>query len=57
MPQMMPLNWTILYLMFNLIFYIFMVNNYFNINFQPHTPLLQLQSNHSQSFYNFWPLN
>nr|QLY89905.1 ATP synthase F0 subunit 8 [Ironoquia dubia] len=34
MPQMMPLNWTILYILFNLVFYIFMVNNYFNINFQ-----------------------
>nr|YP_009918964.1 ATP synthase F0 subunit 8 [Potamophylax latipennis]QMP96544.1 ATP synthase F0 subunit 8 [Potamophylax latipennis] len=56
MPQMMPLNWIILYSTFNLIFYLFMINNYFNLNFTNNkTP--DLKSNYSKSFHNFWPLN
>nr|QOY24537.1 ATP synthase F0 subunit 8 [Anabolia furcata] len=33
MPQMMPLNWMFLYILTNLIFFTFMIYNYFNLNF------------------------
>nr|QJF72902.1 ATP synthase F0 subunit 8 [Nephus voeltzkowi]QJF72928.1 ATP synthase F0 subunit 8 [Nephus voeltzkowi] len=32
MPQMMPLNWMMLFLYFLLIFYLFNINLYFNNN-------------------------
>nr|AHF21734.1 ATP synthase F0 subunit 8 [Apatania sp. YW-2014] len=56
MPQMMPMNWMILYFMFNLIFYMFMTNNYFNMNFQPKMTQ-SLNSNYTKSIYYLWPLN
>nr|YP_010586033.1 ATP synthase F0 subunit 8 [Apatidelia acuminata]UZZ43769.1 ATP synthase F0 subunit 8 [Apatidelia acuminata] len=57
MPQMMPMNWMILYFMFNLIFYMFITNNYFNMNFQPTKITQYLSSNYTKSIYYFWPLN
>nr|UJG45374.1 ATP synthase F0 subunit 8 [Limnephilus germanus] len=56
MPQMMPLNWVFLYLMFNSIFFLFMIINYFNLNFSSNK-LTFTKSNYSKSFSNFWPLN
>nr|YP_010586501.1 ATP synthase F0 subunit 8 [Pseudopotamorites peniculus]UZZ44302.1 ATP synthase F0 subunit 8 [Pseudopotamorites peniculus] len=56
MPQMMPLNWIFLFLTFNLIFYIFLIYNYYNLNYFL-APSQSHQPNYSKSFYNFWPLN
>nr|YP_009692231.1 ATP synthase F0 subunit 8 [Limnephilus hyalinus]QEG98837.1 ATP synthase F0 subunit 8 [Limnephilus hyalinus] len=57
MPQMMPLNWMMLYFMFNLIFFLFMIINYFNLNFPSNKLISSNKSNYSKSFFNFWPLN
>nr|YP_009667279.1 ATP synthase F0 subunit 8 [Hydatophylax nigrovittatus]APQ47880.1 ATP synthase F0 subunit 8 [Hydatophylax nigrovittatus] len=56
MPQMMPLNWVFLYFMFNTILYLFMINNYFNLNFSPNK-IKSLKLNYSKPFHNLWPLN
>nr|YP_010586514.1 ATP synthase F0 subunit 8 [Pseudostenophylax fumosus]UZZ44315.1 ATP synthase F0 subunit 8 [Pseudostenophylax fumosus] len=53
---MMPLNWIILFIMFNLIFYIFLINNYFNLNFTD-IKSTSLKSHDSKPLHNFWPLN
>nr|QNE86018.1 ATP synthase F0 subunit 8 [Silo nigricornis] len=59
MPQMMPLNWLMLFIMFNLIFMIFMIMNYYNFKFiyNNNMKIKTNQKNDSKSIHNFWPLN
>nr|YP_010586072.1 ATP synthase F0 subunit 8 [Brachycentrus kozlovi]UZZ43808.1 ATP synthase F0 subunit 8 [Brachycentrus kozlovi] len=56
MPQMMPLNWNLFFLFFNLIFLIFLIMSFFN-----YTPIITSKINNlkydNKSILNFWPLN
>nr|AFQ62231.1 ATP synthase F0 subunit 8 [Glaphyrus comosus] len=42
MPQMAPLNWLILFILFSLIYLIFNSMNYFMFNYQPQTNSIKL---------------
>nr|WHE42550.1 ATP synthase F0 subunit 8 [Habroloma sp.] len=35
MPQMAPLSWTLLFIMFSMVMILFMILNYYNINYAP----------------------
>nr|WRQ18124.1 ATP synthase F0 subunit 8 [Coproporus sp.] len=37
MPQMAPLNWTLLFIFFIIIFILFNIMNYYSLNYQPKT--------------------
>nr|AJR19256.1 ATP synthase F0 subunit 8 [Thremma gallicum] len=58
MPQMMPMNWTFLFIMFNMMFFFSMIMNYFY-----YLPSIKINSiknkinNDSKFIHNFWPLN
>nr|YP_010586319.1 ATP synthase F0 subunit 8 [Lepidostoma inops]UZZ44094.1 ATP synthase F0 subunit 8 [Lepidostoma inops] len=58
MPQMMPLNWTLLFLITNVIFFTFLIFTYFNypskINLTNNTSIMN--QNDTQSIHNFWPI-
>nr|QLY89678.1 ATP synthase F0 subunit 8 [Brachycentrus subnubilus] len=55
MPQMMPLNWNLFFIFFNMIYLMFMIMMFFNFS-----PKMKFKNNKikydNKSIFNFWPL-
>nr|UJG45244.1 ATP synthase F0 subunit 8 [Lepidostoma hirtum] len=57
MPQMMPLNWSLLFILTNMIFYLFLILNFYSYPTKIDLNLNSLNNNNdTQSIYNFWPI-
>nr|YP_010586631.1 ATP synthase F0 subunit 8 [Uenoa lobata]UZZ44445.1 ATP synthase F0 subunit 8 [Uenoa lobata] len=57
MPQMMPMNWLLLNILFNITFFIFMIMIYFNFKKNMTLNSNFKIKNDSKFILNFWPLN
>nr|YP_010586306.1 ATP synthase F0 subunit 8 [Lepidostoma fui]UZZ44081.1 ATP synthase F0 subunit 8 [Lepidostoma fui] len=58
MPQMMPLNWIMLFILTNLIFGLFLILSFYNYPTKMNSLITHqmLNKNDTQSIYNFWPI-
>nr|YP_010586202.1 ATP synthase F0 subunit 8 [Goera horni]UZZ43964.1 ATP synthase F0 subunit 8 [Goera horni] len=56
MPQMMPLNWTLMLILFNLIFLFFLIMNYYNYKYNYQSKKM-MSKNNIKFIHNFWSFN
>nr|YP_010586189.1 ATP synthase F0 subunit 8 [Goera fissa]UZZ43951.1 ATP synthase F0 subunit 8 [Goera fissa] len=56
MPQMMPLNWTFMFMLFNMNFLIFLIMNYYNYKYNSQSNNL-MSKNNIKFIHNFWSFN
>nr|YP_010585916.1 ATP synthase F0 subunit 8 [Lepidostoma longipilosum]UZZ43639.1 ATP synthase F0 subunit 8 [Lepidostoma longipilosum] len=58
MPQMMPLNWMMLFIITNLIFSLFLILSFYNhpMKMNSYNKNLMYNKNDTKFIHNFWPI-
>nr|YP_010326898.1 ATP synthase F0 subunit 8 [Eligma narcissus]UNP54148.1 ATP synthase F0 subunit 8 [Eligma narcissus] len=54
MPQMMPINWILLFFYFLMIFILFNILNYYIFNIKPQNNNMKMNKNNVKNFYWKW---